>query len=131
MFKKWNIAKQKNSDRLLSCRISVREGFLFLSQKFCERRKQKLHLKIMGIRPFSRGKMLSFDDMSNSDFSWDKILQNPLKTKKNETCANPLLRPYSLQKQPQLLLSLLKKKYYCRDSFAKRTSSNIYFNEND
>ena len=45
----------------------------------------------------------------NSDFSWGKMQQKAFEDIKNELCANPLVQPYSLQKEATLLLTPLKK----------------------
>ena len=37
--------------------------------------------------------------MTNSDFSWGKMQQKAFEDIKNELCANPLVQPYSLQKE--------------------------------
>ena len=37
--------------------------------------------------------------MRNSDFSWGKLQQKAFEDIKKELCANPLVQPYSLQKE--------------------------------
>ena len=44
-------------------------------------------------------KMLPLNNMRNSDFSWDKMQYKTFEVIKNELCANPLVQPYSLQKE--------------------------------
>ena len=44
-------------------------------------------------------KMLPLNNMKNSDFSWGKMQQKAFEDIKNELCANPLVQPYSLQKE--------------------------------
>ena len=44
-------------------------------------------------------KMLPLNNMRNSDFSWGKMQQKAFEDIKNELCANPLVQPYSLQKE--------------------------------
>ena len=46
--------------------------------------------------------------MRNSNFSWGKMQQKAFEDIKNDLCANPLVQPYSLQKEQQLLLKPLK-----------------------
>ena len=44
-------------------------------------------------------KMLTLNNMRNSDFSWVKRQQKAFEDIKNELCANLLVQPYSLQKE--------------------------------
>ena len=44
-------------------------------------------------------KILLLNNMRNSDFSWGKMQQKAFEDIKNELCANPLVQPYSLQKE--------------------------------
>ena len=44
-------------------------------------------------------KMLPLNSMKNSDFSWGKMQQKAFEDIKNELCANPLVPPYSIQKE--------------------------------
>ena len=44
-------------------------------------------------------KMLPLNDMRNRDLSWGKMQQKAFEDIKNELCANPLVQPYSLQKE--------------------------------
>ena len=44
-------------------------------------------------------KMLPLNNMRNSDLSWGKMQQKALADIINELCANPLVQPYSLQKE--------------------------------
>ena len=44
-------------------------------------------------------KMLPLNKMRSSDFSWGKMQQKAFEDIKNELCANPLVQPYSLQKE--------------------------------
>ena len=44
-------------------------------------------------------KMLLLNNMRNSDFSWRKMHQKAFEDIKKELCANPLVQPYSLQKE--------------------------------
>ena len=49
--------------------------------------------------PYFATKMLPLNNMKNSNFSWDKMQQKAFEDIKNELCANPLVQPYSLQKE--------------------------------
>ena len=44
-------------------------------------------------------KMLPLNNMRNSDFSWGKMQQKAFEDIKNVLCANPLVQPYSIQKE--------------------------------
>ena len=44
-------------------------------------------------------KMLPLNNMRNSDFSWGKMQQKAFEDIKIELSANPLVQPYSLQKE--------------------------------
>ena len=44
-------------------------------------------------------KMLPLNNMRNSDFSWGKMQQKAFEDVNKELCANPLVQPYSLQKE--------------------------------
>ena len=44
-------------------------------------------------------KMLPLNNMRNSHISWGKMQQKAFEDIKNELCANPLVQPYSLQKE--------------------------------
>ena len=44
-------------------------------------------------------KMLPLNNMRNSDLSWGKMQQKAFEDIKNELCANPLVQPYSVQKE--------------------------------
>ena len=47
-------------------------------------------------------KMLLLSNMRNSDFSWGNMQQKAFEVIKNELCANPLVQPYSLQKEAKI-----------------------------
>ena len=49
--------------------------------------------------PHFATKMLPLNNMRNSDFSWGKMQQKAFEDIRNELCANPLVQPYSLQKE--------------------------------
>ena len=51
------------------------------------------------MKPDFATKMLPLNNMRNSDFSWGKLKQKDFEEIKNELCANPLVQPYSLQKE--------------------------------
>ena len=49
--------------------------------------------------PDFAAKMLSLNNMRNSDFSWGRMQQKASEDIKNELCANRLVQPYKLQKE--------------------------------
>ena len=63
-------------------------------------------------------KMLPLNNMRNSDFSWGKMQQKALEIK-NEFHANPLVQPYSLQKETTVTTDASEKPL--AGFFARRT----------
>ena len=47
-------------------------------------------------------KMLPLNNIRNSDFAWGKMQQKAFEDIKNELYANPLVQPYSLQKEARV-----------------------------
>ena len=62
--------------------------------------------------------------MKNSDFSWGKMQQKAFEDIKKELCANPLVQPYSLQKEATVTTDAFEKAIG-GGSFARRKSSHI------
>ena len=68
-------------------------------------------------------KMLPLNNMRNSDISWGKMQQTAFADIKKELCANPLVQPYSLQKEATVTTDASESHW--RGYFARRTSSHI------
>ena len=81
----WQITN--NLNHLLGSQIFTEEWFLILQPK-----------------------MLTLNNKKNNNFSWVKLHQTTFADIKSELCANPILLPYSLQKEATVTTDASAKK---------------------
>ena len=54
-------------------------------------------------------KVLPLKNMRNNNFSWGKMLHETFEDIRNDLCANPLVQPYSLQKEATVITDAFEK----------------------